>query len=505
MPKKNMTQYSHPVDLSDFNRLLAMGRNYIACYNYICSRYSGPKSILTVNDKDLARREIRDPLTGRAGAGCQWKLPARIRNLAIEEALGSIRSVFSNTLNAMKERFDANEGLCDQERDFLKRVLNDHALLQQILLVHDFDLPEEMPQLNKKKMASLVRRVYRKCRGSIPHSARPRLRYDPDVYSYEKDENGLPVIALASETKNDRITVSLKDAIRHGKTLTVILHPDTRTIEIHANHTVESKRLEGRRKTIGLDKGYTDLLACSSGQMYGAAVGRLLSEETEAQNEKLAVRNRIWAQIQKCEENGEHAKAERIRKNNFGRKKWNAKRNRAKSRLRSEINHTIRQMIQNENPCRIVLEKLNFQSWNKKFSRKVKRKLSRWCKGYLDERIVYIASLFDVEIVYINPAYTSQVCSKCGCMGERSSKRFVCAHCGHREDADLNAAGNILERWKDEEITRATPFKKVREIILARTEEWDRVHAREKQAVKQKSAVLAAVKNQAAAGTVSAL
>jgi putative transposase len=51
------------------------------------------------------------------------------------------------------------------------------------------------------------------------------------------------------------------------------------------------------------------------------------------------------------------------------------------------------------------------------------------------------------EIIKVNPAYTSQTCSACGTVdGEsrESQARFACRSCGHAENADVNAAKNIL-------------------------------------------------------------
>ena len=48
---------------------------------------------------------------------------------------------------------------------------------------------------------------------------------------------------------------------------------------------------------------------------------------------------------------------------------------------------------------------------------------------------------------YINPAYTSQTCNKCGNIDKENRKTqaaFLCTACGHRENADVNAALNIL-------------------------------------------------------------
>lgn len=52
-------------------------------------------------------------------------------------------------------------------------------------------------------------------------------------------------------------------------------------------------------------------------------------------------------------------------------------------------------------------------------------------------------------LVEVPAAYTSQECSVCGSVDAANRKdqsHFLCTHCGHEEDADVNAAKNILRR-----------------------------------------------------------
>lgn len=52
------------------------------------------------------------------------------------------------------------------------------------------------------------------------------------------------------------------------------------------------------------------------------------------------------------------------------------------------------------------------------------------------------------ELQFVDPPYTSQGCAECGCIDAASridQATFVCVHCGHTDNADVNAARNILQ------------------------------------------------------------
>ena len=51
-----------------------------------------------------------------------------------------------------------------------------------------------------------------------------------------------------------------------------------------------------------------------------------------------------------------------------------------------------------------------------------------------------------MPVVYVNPAYTSQTCSRCGHSekaNRKSQAKFLCVACGVSAHADLHVAENI--------------------------------------------------------------
>ena len=75
------------------------------------------------------------------------------------------------------------------------------------------------------------------------------------------------------------------------------------------------------------------------------------------------------------------------------------------------------------------------------------------------------------ELVAVNPAYTSQTCSACGVAdagSRRSQAEFRCVACGHAQNADINAARNILASG-----TGATARRGAFTLVTPATREMD--------------------------------
>jgi putative transposase len=119
---------------------------------------------------------------------------------------------------------------------------------------------------------------------------------------------------------------------------------------------------------------------------------------------------------------------------------------RRESDIIRDLNHKISKKIvltAKENNCSIKLENLKGIRNNKKQARSFKYSLSSWSYFQLLTMIQYKAKKFGVDVGLIAPAYTSKKCSRCGTIGIRKDKSFMCPSCGHVDHADANAAFNI--------------------------------------------------------------
>lgn len=73
----------------------------------------------------------------------------------------------------------------------------------------------------------------------------------------------------------------------------------------------------------------------------------------------------------------------------------------------------------------------------------------QWAHSQLEQFIRYKAALRGVPIIMVNPAYTSQDCSRCGSRNKPNGKSYSCSNCGSKTHRDSNAAFNIARRGLD--------------------------------------------------------
>ena len=294
----------------------------------------------------------------------------------------------------------------------------------------------------------------------------------------QKEKNGTLWISIPSLVKGKPIWIPLTqldplpekvkgDKTIKGSNLRLILKDDI--VEIHYAVDVPTIKNGCGTKTIGVDKGYTEVFVDSDGDKYGVDFESVLSKETEYLNKKYKHLNRLYQIAKKKPE-----KANTIKNNNLGRKSLNKRLKRHQGKIKTIIYTATHQLHKTANV--IVAENLTFQGFNKKFSKKVKRNLSQWTKGVIAESLNSVSKLRCSELHLVNPAYTSQMDSRFGILkGERKRNSFHCFDGVVLQD-DHNAAKNVLARYKDPDIRLYTPFKKVKKILQERTASWEEEH-----------------------------
>ena len=83
--------------------------------------------------------------------------------------------------------------------------------------------------------------------------------------------------------------------------------------------------------------------------------------------------------------------------------------------------------------------------------------LRHWTYYDLQNKIEAKAKEHGIEVLKVDPKFTSQRCSKCGCIDENNRKdqaHFQCVNCGFKANADFNASQNLSIRDIDKIIEK---------------------------------------------------
>lgn len=98
-----------------------------------------------------------------------------------------------------------------------------------------------------------------------------------------------------------------------------------------------------------------------------------------------------------------------------------------------------------KNQCEYInMEKLTKDGFNNAI-------LRNWSYYQLQQYIEYKAEREGIKVRYIDPAYTSQTCARCGHIDKenrQTQEKFICTECGFELNADHNASINIARSEK---------------------------------------------------------
>lgn len=125
----------------------------------------------------------------------------------------------------------------------------------------------------------------------------------------------------------------------------------------------------------------------------------------------------------------------------------------AKRALKQRIDEIAKEVIKVEDPDLIVVEKLkqigNKSKERRLLSKNIRRSIGTWNWKYWLKRLEMQCELNRVSFRTVKPYYTSTTCPVCGHSdrGNRNGEVFLCLSCGHKDNADINAGKNILNRF----------------------------------------------------------
>ena len=452
---KPVEQYSKRLTLEEINILDKIGINFRNNRNYFYSRYNGINNLINShNFFDTEKQIVSNKKIVKT-----FNLPARYWKIALMNCLSNIKTEWSNTKRRIKANIFKNKNISEKERIFMFSILKNNETLEKCLKYKKIDeyyytkFKKLIPKF--KNLLNKIRRYVRKCKGKTPHTNKIKLLYlDTGLYNYKENH-----INISTLEKRKRISIKVNDS-RMFKT-NLIIKWDENRLRIISTKKYSSISNDFIENEIGVDKGITNLISTSSGNIYGRNIFNKIFERLEKQFNKDKNRQRIF-QYMKSLENDK--KIENIRNNNLTSVKRNKFMKKTKTFGKNLINREIKKMIREEKPTLIVKELLNFKDTNNKYNKKIRNRLNKWYSGYINEKIELECNKKEIKFFDVNPAYTSQICNTCNKLGKRNGETFIYKNCGIKH-ADINAAINILRRKDIKEINLYTKKEKVKEMF----------------------------------------
>ena len=220
------------------------------------------------------------------------------------------------------------------------------------------------------------------------------------------------------------------------KSLRIMLKPNGLLVDLV--YEVEREPLPPSESAVGIDAGVAQRLMLSDGTLIE---GRKIDRRRERRLARAVSRSK----------RGSKTRRKRIK--SLAREK-----RRIKVRNRNECHRMTTEIVREHgliavealaipNMTRSAAGTIEEPGRNVAQKRGLNRSIHEQTWGLIRNQLAYKAEWAGREYVEVDPQYTSQTCSVCGVVdakSRRSQAEFRCLACGHRANADLNAARNIL-------------------------------------------------------------
>jgi IS605 OrfB family transposase len=176
-------------------------------------------------------------------------------------------------------------------------------------------------------------------------------------------------------------------------------------------------------KVLGIDRGIVNVAVCSNNVFFN---GKSIKN----------VRG-IYTFVRKQLQSKGTKSAKRLLK----------KRSRKEKQFVTHVNHCISKEIVNMPYNVFALEDLKSIRVQSRKGKDFNRKLNNWSFYQLAQFLEYKSEAICKRVIYIDPRFSSQKCSKCGDIhkGNRKGNSYHCKACGYEIHSDLNASYNIAQ------------------------------------------------------------
>lgn len=220
----------------------------------------------------------------------------------------------------------------------------------------------------------------------------------------------------------------LDERLKKGERLPFVqVRITDKTCTISAIVGYDKAPLRSSTESIGLDFGMVAMFTTSDGERHG------LSSFTKLKiwdKELLDLSKKLQKQSIKFSTNERYVQLQQ----------------RIKSYFKNEICRILNRLVQ-KNVGVFAVEHLDFRAAG--MSKQMNRLIGRTYRSVVKTKLTRLEEQYGIQIIAVNPAYTSQECSRCHYVSKenrKTQKDFVCQHCHYSCNADVNAGRVINQR-----------------------------------------------------------
>lgn len=362
--------------------------------------------------------------------------------LGLNRCMGYLMSgYYSNNMDFKSEGF----------KEHLKGITNSSMFFEGINFGKGIDSKSSITQKVKKDFSTAIKNGLAKGERSVNNYKRtfPLMTRGRDL-KFKYDENGLDVLVnWVNKIQFKCVLGEYKNTLELQHTIHKIINNEykVRQSSLHFNNKNElililtidiPIQIEGftpiKDRVLGIDLGMAVPVYMSVNTI--SYIKKSLGSYSEFTKVRLQFkdrRNRLYKQLE-ASKGGKGRKDKLKAMEQFRDKEKN---------FAKTYNHFLSKNIVEfaiSNKCEYIhLEKIESNGLENSV-------LANWTYYDLQEKIKYKAERIGIKIRYVNSAYTSQTCSKCGNVDTENrptQSKFSCKQCGFSANADYNASQNI--------------------------------------------------------------
>jgi len=340
-----------------------------------------------------------------------------------------------------------------------------------------------LPEAERKRLYTLLKRdqwtgdplvrrwMRRQWRRGHNHTGNQIIIGSDNVRTFTLTDGGEVWLSVPGLAPRAGVVVPPATTVAPTGTLRVILRGGR--VEVH--YQIEDTAVKSAHRgcgtaTVGVDKGYSEVLVDSDGEHHGSELGELLRSRSDTLKDRNARRARLRSIANRAAGRGRHGKAVRIRRNNLGTIKKHRQQRRWEQQVRTVTYRAVNAVV--DNATMIVAEDLSRTfTGRRKRGADTNRRWAAWTTGITAEALTNVSGRRGSAVRLVNAASTSQVIPGTSFLGKRVGDRLYCPHGGRVVwHADHAAAINILDRATDADIGLYTPHRRVKQIIQDRAD-----------------------------------